>query len=207
MPRPRNASATQADILAAARVRFGADGYERTTLRTVAADVGVHPALVIRYFGDKEGLFAAAIDFAVDLPDLTGVEPDDLAEHLLPRFFEVWEDNGAFLSLLRSAATSPTAAAKMREIFATQVSPVFKAITPDHPTERAGLLGSFVIGLATSRYILKTPGITELDHDDLTRWAAPVMQHILTGPVPAPTREISSAPRSGRRSADGDESR
>lgn len=188
MPRPRNADATRADILSAARVRFGADGYERTTLRTIAADVGVHPALVIRYFGDKEGLFAAAIDFSVDLPDLTGVAPGDLAELLLPRFFAVWENNGAFLSLLRSAATSPAAAARMREIFATQVAPTLHTIAPDCPTERGGLLGSFVIGLATSRYILKTPGIAELDRDDLTRWAAPVMQQILTGPAPAKTR-------------------
>lgn len=195
MPRPRNASATQTDILSAARVRFGADGYERTTLRAIAADVGVDPALVIRYFGDKEGLFAAAINFSVDLPDLAGVEPGDLAELLLPQFFAVWEANGAFLPLLRSAATSPAAAAKMREIFATQVAPTLKTITPDHPTERGGLLGSFIIGLATSRYILKTPGIAEMDRDDLTRWAAPVVQQILTGPAPAKTRESRSLPR------------
>ena len=52
--------------------RFGADGYERTTLRAVAADVGVDPALVIRYFGSKQDLFAAAAEFTLDLPDLTG---------------------------------------------------------------------------------------------------------------------------------------
>jgi AcrR family transcriptional regulator len=34
--------------LAAARRRFGTEGYERTTLRAVAADVGVDAAPVIR---------------------------------------------------------------------------------------------------------------------------------------------------------------
>lgn len=51
--RRRNASQTRADILSAARRRFAAEGYEGTTLRAIAADVGVDAALVIRYFGSK----------------------------------------------------------------------------------------------------------------------------------------------------------
>jgi len=63
--RPRNASQTRADILSAARRRFATEGYEGTTLRAVAAEVGVDAALVIRYFGSKEDLFAAAAEFAI----------------------------------------------------------------------------------------------------------------------------------------------
>lgn len=188
-PRTRNAYATRAGILSAARTRFGAEGYERTTVRAVAADVGVDPALVIRYFGSKEGLFAAAADFTLDLPDLAAARPEDLAEILLPRFFAVWESEGTFLPLLRTAATSPAAAETMREVFSAQVAPVLAAITPDHPTERAALMGAFVIGLATSRYILKTPGLADLDHRELTRWAAPIMRQILTGPAPSDERD------------------
>jgi AcrR family transcriptional regulator len=46
--RPRNASQTRADILSAARRRFATEGYDETTLRAVAAEVGVDAALVIR---------------------------------------------------------------------------------------------------------------------------------------------------------------
>ena len=88
--RPRNAAQTRADILSAARRRFGSEGYERTTLRAVAADVGVDAALVIRYFGSKQDLFAAAADFVIDLPDLSNVDPYEVAGILLPRFFAVW---------------------------------------------------------------------------------------------------------------------
>src|ERR1700682_5255025 len=105
-PRTRNATKTRADILAAARLRFGANGYERTTLRAVAADVGVDPALVIRYFGSKQELFAAAVDFTIDLPDLSGVAPDEVAGLLLPKFFAVWEEDERFVALLRAATTS-----------------------------------------------------------------------------------------------------
>jgi AcrR family transcriptional regulator len=61
--RPRNAAQTRADILSAARRRFGAEGYDRTTLRAIAADICVDAALVIRYFGSKQDLFATATEF------------------------------------------------------------------------------------------------------------------------------------------------
>ena len=87
--RPRDAAQTRADILAAARRRFAAEGFERTTLRAIAADVGVDAVLVIRYFGSKQDLFAAAADFAIELPNLSNVDPDEVAGILLPRFFAV----------------------------------------------------------------------------------------------------------------------
>ena len=183
-PRARNATQTRADILAAARLRFGSDGYERTTLRTVAADVGVDPALVIRYFGSKQDLFAAAAEFTLDLPDLTAVHPDDVADALLPSFFAVWEEDATFVALLRAAMTSPSAAATMRRIFATQVAPKLAAVTPDHPAQRAGLMGAFIIGLATTRYVLTNPGVADLGHDELIAWARPVILQLLVGPAP-----------------------
>jgi AcrR family transcriptional regulator len=181
--RTRNAEATRADILTAARARFAADGYERTTLRAVAADAGIDPALVIRYFGSKQNLFAAAADFTIEFPDLRVIPPEKLAEALVSTFFAVWEQDTTFLALLRAAMTSATAAETMRTVFATQVAPALTAITPDHPAERAGLLGAFVIGLATTRYVLTNPAVAQLSRDDLIRWSAPVIRQLLTGPV------------------------
>lgn len=183
--RARNAAETRADILSAARVRFGAEGYERTTLRAVAADVGVDPALVIRYFGSKQDLFAAAAEFTLNLPDLAGMPPDGIAEALLAAFFAVWEHDTTFVALLRAAMTSEAAADTMRTVFATQVAPALGAVTPDHPGERAGLMGAFVIGLATTRYVIANPFVAGLDHDTLIRWAAPVVRQLLVGPAPS----------------------
>jgi AcrR family transcriptional regulator len=182
--RPRNASQTRADILSAARRRFGAEGYERTTLRAVAADVGVDAALVIRYFGSKQDLFAAAADFSIDLPDMSGVDPDEVAGILLPRFFAVWEEDETFLALLRAAMTSPVAADTLRRVFAQQVAPKLITATPDNPIQRIGLMGAFVIGLATTRYVLENPPIATLSREELTRWAAPVIHQLLVGPAP-----------------------
>jgi AcrR family transcriptional regulator len=183
-PRTRNATQTRADILAAARRRFGSDGYERTTLRAVAADVGVDPALVIRYFGSKQDLFAAAAEFTLDLPDLTALNPDDVADALLLSFFAVWEYDTTFVALLRAAMSSPTAADTMRRVFATQVAPKLAAVTPDHAAERAGLMGAFVVGLATTRYVLANPAVADLSHDELIAWARPVIRQLLLGAAP-----------------------
>src|SRR6266566_1168233 len=56
----RRSESTKARILAAARKHFAASGYERATIRAIARKAGIDPALVMRYFGTKEKLFAAA---------------------------------------------------------------------------------------------------------------------------------------------------
>src|ERR1700742_953936 len=113
--RPRDAAQTRADILAAARRRFAAEGFERTTLRAIAADVGVDAALVSRYFGSKQDLFATATEFRIDLPDLAAADAEDIAGMLIPRYLAVWEDDPTFLALLRAAGTSLVAAYTINE--------------------------------------------------------------------------------------------
>ncbi|ORB29895.1 TetR/AcrR family transcriptional regulator [Mycolicibacterium parafortuitum] len=184
MTRPRNAEATRAGILTAARARFGADGYDRTTLRAIAADVGVDPALVIRYFGNKQQLFAAAAEFELHLPDLTELTPDEMADALLERFFAVWERDSTFIALLRAAMTSDAAAETMRQVFATQVAPTMSKVVTDNPGPRAALIGSLVIGMATTRYVIKAPAVAALGHEELKRWARPIIRDLLVGPPP-----------------------
>jgi hypothetical protein len=74
---PRSVPARRA-ILAAARARFAAEGYERTTVRAIAADADIDASMVMRYFGSKEDLFAAAADIDLRLPSLKGVDPNQL---------------------------------------------------------------------------------------------------------------------------------
>src|ERR1044072_694185 len=108
----------------AARERFAAQGYERTTIRAVASDAGIDASMVMRYFGNKAQLFDATLAIDLRLPDLTGIPADELAEALVRHFLERWEGDpadDALLVLLRSAVTNEQAAARMHEIFAAQV--------------------------------------------------------------------------------------
>ena len=183
--RPRDAAQTRADILAAARRRFAAEGFERTTLRAIAADVGVDAALVIRYFGSKQDLFATATEFRIDLPDLAGADPDDIADMLLPRYFAVWEDDHTFLALLRAAMTSRVAADTLNQTLATHVAPTLMGATPDNHMKRIALTDAFVIGLAATRSVLANPPVANLSREELSRWAAPVFRQLLVGPAPS----------------------
>lgn len=57
---------TRARIRDAAIARFGRDGYERTSVRAIAAEAGVSAALVMHHFGSKEGLRDACTRALVD---------------------------------------------------------------------------------------------------------------------------------------------
>src|SRR5271168_3082378 len=59
--RKRDAEATRAAILEAAKIHFAKSGYNGAFLRDIALDAGVDAALINRYFGGKDGLFAAAL--------------------------------------------------------------------------------------------------------------------------------------------------
>ncbi len=65
-------SGTRAAILDAARRRFAGHGYDGATIRAIAADAGVDPALVHHFFGTKERLFAAAVRLPVVPGELIG---------------------------------------------------------------------------------------------------------------------------------------
>jgi AcrR family transcriptional regulator len=187
----RRSDRTRAAILQAARARFATDGFERTTIRAVAADAAIDPSLVMRYYGNKEGLFAAAADFDLALPDLSQVPRDRLGTTAVEHFLARWEggdnDDGLRL-LLASAATNAAAARRLQSIFATQLQPVVAAAVPSAEPDadpgtaatRAGLIATQMLGLAMCRYVLRLPPVVALAHDDIVRWLAPVVQRYLT---------------------------
>jgi AcrR family transcriptional regulator len=183
--RPRDAAQTRADILEAARRRFSTEGYERTTLRAIAADVGVDAALVVRYYGGKQDLFATATEFVIDLPDLSNAAPEEIADMLLPQYFAVWEDDHSFLALLRAAMTSRVAADTLNQTLATHVAPTLRAATPDNHQQRIALTDAFVIGLAATRSFIGNLPVASLSREELARWAAPVFRQLLVGPAPS----------------------
>lgn len=170
-------------ILSAARERFAADGYERATIRAIAADANIDPSMVMRYFGNKERLFAAAAEFDLELPDLSRVPQGERGATLAAHFLERWERDEALLILLRAGVTNDTVAERMRAIFAAQLAPVIIELTggdPDAPV-RASLAASQVLGMALCRYVLAFPPLVDMSHDDVIAWIGPTLQRYLAG--------------------------
>ncbi|MGH2944124.1 MAG: TetR family transcriptional regulator [Solirubrobacteraceae bacterium] len=172
----------------AARAQFAADGFERTTIRAVAADADIDPSMVMRYYGSKRGLFAAATHVDLELPDLAGVPAGELGAATVRHFLSRWDGaDDSLRILLASAATNATAAQRMQEIFRAQLQPVVAAAGPHDPgtaAVRAGLVASQMLGLALCRYVLRLPPVVDLEPEAIVRWLSPVVQRYLKDPEP-----------------------
>jgi AcrR family transcriptional regulator len=188
----RRSDRTKAAILAAARERFAAEGYERTTIRGVASDAGIDPSMVMRYFGSKAQLFDAALAIDLRLPDLAAVSAEDLPRVLVRHFLTRWEGDpadDALLVLMRSAVTNDHAAARMHEVFAAQVAPALvTAVGPEVAAGRAGLVSAQLLGLALTRYLLRLPAVTALTPDQIESALAPAIAATLESNHPRDVR-------------------
>ena len=182
--RKRNPERTREAILRAARRQFAEDGYEKATMRSIAAEAEIDPTMVIRYYGSKDDLFAAAASVELQLPDFTALPREELGRGMVSHFLRRWEGDLAddiLGFLLRSAATHPAAADRLRGIFTDQVSTAIAAVAPDQPQQRAALAASQLLGMALCRYVLRLPGIAATPAPALTSQLAGVIQHYLVG--------------------------
>ncbi|OIJ87158.1 TetR family transcriptional regulator [Streptomyces sp. MUSC 14] len=182
----RRSDATRSAILDAARERFAADGYERATIRAIAKDARIDPSMVMRYFGSKEGLFAAAVTLDLRLPDLDQVPRDEVGRTLVGHFLDLWEQNEELTAVLRVGATNQAGAQRMQGIFRDQLLPVARQVCPD-PEQfpaRAALCAAQLLGLALTRYVLRLPPAQELTRAELLAWLGPTVQRYLTAPNP-----------------------
>ena len=132
--------------------------------------------MVMRYFGNKDQLFAAAAEFDLQFPDLSDVPPDELGTALVTHFLARWEDDEALVVLLRSATTNAEAAQRMKDIFAGQLLPAIGKFVPDDAPRRAGLIATQVLGMALCRFVLRLPPVVAMTRAELVDWLAPTLQ-------------------------------
>jgi AcrR family transcriptional regulator len=192
--RPAGSPDTRRSILTAARELFAAAGYERTTMREVAARAGVDPALIHHYFTNKDGLLSAAPPPPLDPAELlAGVAdvPDRAGTELVRRLVGVWEGHPVvrkqMVAMVRTALSNDHATALLRAALTrTVVAAVQEAAAPDQRELRAALIVSHMGGLLLARYVLQVPGVADAAPNQLVDAVGPVVQHYLTGPLGAP---------------------
>jgi AcrR family transcriptional regulator len=183
---PRSAPARRA-ILEAARTRFAEDGYERTTIRAIAADAGVDPAMVMRYYGSKADLFTATVRVTADLTDLSEVPRDEVGKRFAAAMLGRWErgENKPEEALLRAAATHPEAQQAIRTTFAERIRPALVRAFPDDPDidARTALVLTQGLGVALCRYVLRIEPVASMDYEVLLDAVGASMQLHLTRPL------------------------
>jgi AcrR family transcriptional regulator len=176
---------TREHILAAARNQFGEHGYDGATIRGIAAEAGVNPALVHHFFGSKEQVFVAAlalpIDPAVAIATVLDGPRNTAGERILRLFLSLWREPATrtpFLALVRSVSTNPRAAAMLRQ-FIERVMLARVAEALGVPKLRLTALVSHVMGLAMVRYIVGVEPLASTDEEELIALVAPVIQAYL----------------------------
>lgn len=176
---------TRRAIERAAKELFAVEGFERTTVRAIARAASIDAAMIIRYYGSKEALFAKVAEPDLRLPDLTALGRDAIGLTLVRHFLDLWEggaEESGLPILLRSAASNAASAAQLRDIFAGQVVPAITELgDPQTAAQRAGLVSSQLLGLALTRYLLQLPAVAAMPRDVIEREIGATIQRYATG--------------------------
>lgn len=186
---------TEAAILKAAQELFAETGFERTTIRGVAARAGIDPALVMQHYGSKEGLFAAAARWTSDHERILTATSDNLPSAALEDLLDKFEgsaDREAAVALLRNCLTHPSASRIMRdEVLCERAAAVAATLSGDDGELRASLFGACMMGLGLARYLLELEPLASASREDVHRLMEPVLRALVD---PPPTGGAGPAP-------------
>ncbi|GAB2836570.1 hypothetical protein GCM10022221_39680 [Actinocorallia aurea] len=169
--RRRDRAATRAALLDAARRRFARHGFEGTGLREVAADVGVDPALIPRYFGSKQALYAEAVQIEVPAglaADVNAPLPHVADALLRDVVFGDWPDGEhPLVSMLRSAGH-----AGVRDLLRERLCDGYLAALSDRlegpdAALRAELVGALLVGMGVMRSVIGSPALGTAAHEQV----------------------------------------
>ncbi|WP_231904981.1 TetR/AcrR family transcriptional regulator [Streptantibioticus cattleyicolor] len=169
-------------MLAAARRKFAEVGYERATIRAIAAEADVDKSSVIQYFGTKQDLFREAVHWHIPIEELTSTDPARTVENYLRGMLGAWaaDPDSPMAVLLRTALTSEEAAETLRRhITAEAVTPLAATVAAPDARLRAALSGAMMMGIASHRYLLRMPDLAEADLEDVLRVAAPLFRALI----------------------------
>lgn len=201
-PRGRRPSGTGADtrddIIEAARRVFATKGFDGASLRAIAREAGVDPALIHHYFDGKPDLYFRA----VIQPPLGENDPspadiiqgildsphEDLGRRWVESFVTVWDAPGGatrFRALINGVTSHDAALAGLRDFLLRNLfGPVVAQLGVDHPELRAQLAAVHVIGLGVVRYVGAMPDIVALPPAAVAEFYGPRIQEALMGPLP-----------------------
>jgi AcrR family transcriptional regulator len=204
-------------VLDAARAAFHARGYVRTSMKGVAAAAGVAPEVVNRYWNSKESLFAAAMKLPFDpasaVPELVAPGLDGMGERLTRATLDLLADEDSrndFIALFQAGASATKAARGMQDFIERSfVDRLVRTLGVPDARLRVNLIVSYLIGIGTTRYVVRLEPVASMPEDDLVKLVAPTIQNWLDPtkplqkPKPAPAKAASRVKTAEPKVADG----
>jgi len=166
--KPRNADATKEAILEAARIAFSEKGIDGVGVREIAEAAGCNAALVNRYFGGKEQLFAAALVGAFDMSQLLELPKDQFAEAMAAYMVSKRTEHKTFdpMFLALRSIFNPSAMELVRQEIQTHVTDVYASwLDGENRQLRAAMIGSLFAGFYLSRFVMCSESMG-FEHDE-----------------------------------------
>jgi len=194
-------SGTREQILESALHLFADRGYARTTIRAIAEDAQVDPALVHHFFDNKEGVFDAAVNSPLSVSSVfDGVPESEAASemsdaawltHAYMAFWENQETRYAMTAIYRAGLADSATSELLRARIESSINnwagrPAYR----DHPDAqtRTTLAAGHLVGLALIRYVLKVEPLASMKFEDFVDWVIPALELRLTTLEPRAVR-------------------
>lgn len=176
------------DVLVAARRLFAARGYAQTSVRAIAAEADVNPALVVTYFGGKEALFLEVVGrFTISQEALSG-GIGDMGARLARMYMARWEnmsEDDPWPALARSALSHEESARLLRAALEEQYAPLCAVLgDSDEGRARTALVRCLIAGMIMERYLYALEPARSVPAATFEAVLAGALQHALSGPLP-----------------------
>ena len=192
--RRKGSIASKDQILATARKLFAEHGFDGTSLRQIAREAEVDPAMVHHFFNGKDELFALSVELPADpaqvLAGVDALDPEHRAEAIVAAVLRLWESPAqhSLVAFLRGTIGSKAKTAMMRELVTRTILSRIMAGVPGTAEEvrlRGNLVASQMVGLMLTRYVIRLEPLASATEEEVVRLIAPNVQHYLTGELDA----------------------
>ncbi|MGV0645057.1 TetR family transcriptional regulator [Mycolicibacterium sp. XJ2546] len=190
--RPPGPSDTRERILRCARDLFARNGFDNTSIRAIATEAKVDPALVHHYFGTKTQLFGAAIQTPIDPMEVIGplrqVPVEQIGRILPSLVLPLWDSEAGkgFIATLRSTLAGGDVSlfrSFLQEVIVAEVGSRVDN-PPGSGRIRVQFVASQLVGVVMARYILELEPFKSLPVEQIVDTVAPTLQRYLTGELP-----------------------
>jgi AcrR family transcriptional regulator len=211
---PKDPQQAAGAVLQAARTAFAARGYTHTTVKSVAAAAGVAPGVVTSLYRNKERLFAAAMrlpfDPATAVPGMIAPGLDGMGDRLVSLMLTLMGDEqvrGDLRRILNSTGAANMSMSAARTVLpiddqvvveqirlmseylsSTVLDRVVAAVGVPDARMRVAVISSYLVGIATTRYILRLEPLASATDDEVVAMVGPAVQALLD-----PTRRLGAS--------------